>query len=125
MSVLINKLRPARRDLVDVFYRYTRQGAVPTARRFLVQAEATMQRLARMPGIGTRYDPDEPLYGELPYLPISGFAAYLVFYRPIPGGIEVLRVLHGARDIHSVLTDEFGIGENSDDTAVRDDEPEE
>jgi toxin ParE1/3/4 len=98
---------------------------VPTARRFLVQAEATMQRLARMPGIGTRYDPDEPLYGKLCYLPISGFAANLVFYRPIPDGIEVLRVLHGARDIPSILTDEFGVEENDDDTAEGEGEPEE
>ena len=123
MSVLINKHRPARRDLVDVFYRYAQQGAVPTARRFLVQAEATMQRSARMPGIGTRYDPDEPLYGELRDVPISGFAAYLVFYRPIPDGIEVLRVLHGARDIHSILTDEFGVEENDDDMAEGEGEP--
>ncbi|MGO9914584.1 MAG: hypothetical protein ACLQIB_07705 [Isosphaeraceae bacterium] len=58
------KLRPARHDLVDVFYHYVRQGTLPTARRFLAQAEATFLRLARMPGMGTRYEPDEPLYAD-------------------------------------------------------------
>jgi len=117
MSLLINKLRPARQDLVDVFYYYARQGSLAGARRFLAQAEATFRRLARMPGIGTRYEPDEPLYAELRYFPISRFRMYLVFYRPIPGGIEVLRVLHGARDIPEILAEEFGV-ENKDDDAA-------
>jgi len=69
MSFLINKLRRARQDLVDVFYYFARQGTLPTARRFLARAEATFQRLARMPGIGTRYEPDESLYAELRYFP--------------------------------------------------------
>jgi hypothetical protein len=30
---------------------------------------------------------------------ISGLDNYLVFYRPVPGGIIVLHVYHGARDI--------------------------
>ena len=38
----------------------------------------------------------------------------LPFYRPVPGGIEVLRILHGARDIQSILAEEFG-GEDADD----------
>jgi plasmid stabilization system protein ParE len=33
----------------------------------------------------------------------SPFRNYLVFYRPIRDGIEVLTVLHGARDLHAVL----------------------
>jgi toxin ParE1/3/4 len=123
MSVVINKLLPARRDLVDVFYHYARQGAVRTARRFLIQAEATMKRLAGMPGIGTRYQPDEPLFGELRYLPVSRFPAYLVFYRAIPGGIEVVRVLHGARDVDGLLADELGIQRNEDGPADGDAEP--
>jgi toxin ParE1/3/4 len=28
---------------------------------------------------------------------------YLIFYRPVNQGIEVLRVLHGARDIPSIF----------------------
>jgi toxin ParE1/3/4 len=115
----------ANRDLVAIFRRYAREAGIQVADRFFTEAELTFERLAGMPGMGTRYEPDEPLYADLRYFPISRFRMYLVFYRPIPGGLEVLHVLHGARDIHSILTDEFGIGENSDDTAERDDEPEE
>ena len=101
------------------------RGGIQVADRFFTEAELTFERLAGMPGMGNRYEPDEPLYADLRYFPISRFRMYLVFYRPIHGGIEVLRDLHGARDIHSVLIDEFGISEKSDDTAERDDEPEE
>jgi toxin ParE1/3/4 len=31
------------------------------------------------------------------------FTKYLVFYHPGPGSIVILRVLHGARDIESLL----------------------
>jgi toxin ParE1/3/4 len=68
-----------------------------------------------MPALGTSYDPDHPALTELRFLPIARFKKYLVFYRPIPGGIEVVRVLHGARDIHGILAAEFGIEEETSD----------
>lgn len=45
MSVVVRH-RAARRDLVDVFDHYVEAGTIKTARRFLVQADATFQRLA-------------------------------------------------------------------------------
>jgi toxin ParE1/3/4 len=34
---------------------------------------------------------------------IEGFEKHLIFYRQTPDGIDVVRILHGARDIDSVL----------------------
>ncbi len=65
--------------------------------------------LARMPGLGTRDEPDEPLYAVLRSFPIDRFTRYVVFYRPILDGIEVFRVLHGARDIAGNLAEDFGL----------------
>jgi toxin ParE1/3/4 len=102
--------RPAaNQDLTGIFRHYAREVGLRVADRFFAAAEATFTRLAHMPGMGTRYAPDEPLFADLRYFPVSRFRNYLVFYRPIPGGIEVLRVLHGARDIHGILAEEFGI----------------
>lgn len=28
---------------------------------------------------------------------------YIIFYQPVPGGIEIVRVLHGARDLDAIL----------------------
>jgi toxin ParE1/3/4 len=73
--------------------------------------------LASMPGMGARYEPDEPLYAEIRYCPITRHRNHLVFYRPIPDGIEVLRVLHGAREIPNILLEELRGASNADDEA--------
>jgi toxin ParE1/3/4 len=105
----------ARRDLVDIVYHYISAGSPDSGRRFRLQAEATFRRLARMPGIGIHYEHGSPALARLRFFPVSRFKNYLVFYRPITNGIEVLRVLHGARDIHSILLEEFGIEEDASD----------
>jgi toxin ParE1/3/4 len=38
-----------------------------------------------------------------PRIVLRHFMNYLIFYRPIGGGIDVLRVLHGARDIDRIF----------------------
>ncbi len=36
-------------------------------------------------------------------------------YRSVAGGIEIVRVLRGARDIENILAEEFGIEEDAGD----------
>lgn len=105
------------RALDDLEHRseYIRQHNPRAALRFLDAAEATFQRLAAMPGMGARYEPDHPALAELRFFPISRFKKDLIFYRPLPDGIEVVRVLHGARDIYGILAEEFGIEDDDDD----------
>jgi toxin ParE1/3/4 len=112
---VVRQLFAARRDLVEIVA-YLAERSEPAARRFRVQAEATFERLAKSPGIGARYAPDDPAYAELRFFPISKFSKYLVFYRALPDGIEVVRVLHGARDIGAILAEEFGIAGDDDQT---------
>ncbi len=100
-----------------IFRRYLQETGLQVADRFFAEAEATFNRLASMPGLGTRYEPDEPLYADLRYFPVSRFRKYLVFYRPLPDGIEVLRVLHGARDIAGILAEELGFKDDAGDVA--------
>jgi toxin ParE1/3/4 len=69
-----------------------------------------------MPGMSPRYEHDHPALAELRVSVLSApFNAYLIFYRPVAGGIEVVRVLHGARDIPRILAEEFGIEEGAGD----------
>jgi toxin ParE1/3/4 len=37
---------------------------------------------------------------------VNGFENYLIFYRPKSEGIEVVRFVHGARDMPNLLDDE-------------------
>lgn len=108
MSIVI-KRPAARQDLVDTFRYFTLNASLSVARRFIAQAEATFVRLAAMPGMGTPYEPDHPAYAVLRCFPVSRFPKLIVFYRPIEDGIEVIRVLHGARDISGILAEDIGI----------------
>jgi toxin ParE1/3/4 len=93
---------------------YIRQHNPNAALRFLDAAEATFRLLAAQPGTGARYDTDHPALAELRFFPITRFKNDLVFYLLSADGIEILRVLHGAQDIHHILAEEFGIEDDGD-----------
>jgi toxin ParE1/3/4 len=93
---------------------YIRQYSPRAALRFLNAAQATFRLLAAQPGLGARYKPGHPVLSELRFFPITGFKNDLVFYQPSANGIQVLRVLHGAQDIHRVLAEDYGIEDNGD-----------
>jgi toxin ParE1/3/4 len=115
VSKTVYRRQMARQDLVDIFRYYAREAGFSVARRFFTQTAATFSQLTGMPGMGVRYQHDHPALTGLRVFPVSSFREYLVFYRAVADGIEVIRVLHGARDIHSSLGEEFGIEENAGD----------
>ena len=107
MSGAIHRRQGARQDLVEIFRYHAREAGLRAAQRFFTQAEATFTRLAGMPGIGARYEHEHPALAGVRVFPVSRFKKYLVFYRPVADGIEVLRILHGARDIPDLLAEGF------------------
>jgi toxin ParE1/3/4 len=84
------------------------------ALRYLEAAEATIKKLAASPGIGTRYAPELPGLAELRFLPVTRFKNDVIFYRFNAEAIEVIRVLHGARDIGGILAEDFGVDAEQD-----------
>jgi toxin ParE1/3/4 len=42
----------------------------------------------------------------LPTIFAVPFERYVIFYLPIPDGVDVIRVLHSARDVDSAFNDE-------------------
>jgi toxin ParE1/3/4 len=65
----------------------------------LKKIESKLKMLAETPGMGRKRD---ELVPNLRSFPVGN---YLIFYRPVNQGIEVLRVMHGARDIPSIFED--------------------
>jgi len=59
-----------------------------------------------MPGIGERWPSSNPLLADMRVWRIEGFENHLIFYRPTVDGIDIIRVLHGARDIENLLETE-------------------
>ena len=98
----VTKSDEARADLLNHF-RYIGRHNVAAARRFLIAAKQAMELLAWMPEIGSIWEYPHPLLSGVRVWPIRKFKNYLIFYRPIVGGIFVLRVLHGARQVDELL----------------------
>jgi toxin ParE1/3/4 len=106
MTPRVSVLPAADRD-IDVQAEYLmREASLETALRFYDATAATFDKLARMPGMGERRESSNPRLAGLRVWRIDGFPNHLLFYRPIEGGIEIIRVLHGARDVDAVLDSE-------------------
>lgn len=81
----------AQRDL-DEIWDYIAEDNPGAADRLIDEIRRKLEILAKTPLIG-------PLRPELmPGLRCFPVRRYVIYYRAIPDGIEVVRVLHGARD---------------------------
>lgn len=86
----------ATEDLLDI-WSYIADDSEANADGFIDKIHETMELLARQPGLGRHRKELVP--------GIQSFAVgrYVVFYRVVSGAIEIVRVLHGARDIENIL----------------------
>ena len=92
----------ARADL-DEIAEYIALDNVDAACRFYDAAWKAFRLLAGMPGMGAQRPSDKPALAGLRTWPIKGFRNYLVCYKPMPDGIEVIRVLNGARNLGRIF----------------------
>ena len=96
----------ARLDLLEQFVYFGEQSSVELAERYFAAVNATCLRLVDHPKSGVVYDSGIARLKGLRRVPVNGFENYLVFYLPHPAGIDVIRVLHGARDIDNLFAQE-------------------
>ena len=90
------------RDLIDCFI-YIGADSEKSATRFLRAAEETFLELARTPAMGVAVSFGSLLDRNLRRWRVRGFENFLIFYCPIDDGIEIIRVLHGAREIERLF----------------------
>ncbi len=90
----------ARQDLSDIFDYIARDKPVAAtnwidkaATNWIDKIEANCEQIAATPGFGEQ----RPEYGE--DIRSSTVGRYVLFFRPIDEGIEVVRVIAGGRDI--------------------------
>jgi len=96
----------ARLDLLEQFLYLADQATVEVAERYFTAVDHTCVRLAKQPLSGTSYDSGVARLEGIRRVPVSGFPMYLLFYVPRAGGIDVVRILHGARDIENLFSEE-------------------
>jgi plasmid stabilization system protein ParE len=80
------------------------EGGSNVARRFLDDVAHTFTRLHRFPNLGRPWPTRNPAIAGLRRLPLQHFPLS-VFYRPTRTAIEIIRVLHHARDLPPLLDD--------------------
>jgi toxin ParE1/3/4 len=85
-------------DLAEI-WSFIADDSETNADRFLAELEVKLQLLATQAPIGRLRDELMPELRSFPH------ARYLIFYLARPDGIEIVRVMHSARDIS---TDDFG-----------------
>ena len=73
------------------------------ARRFLAAARKLYGTLAALPEMGALWEPENPRFTGIRYFAIPRYPNYVLFYRPLPDGVEILHVFHGARDLKAIL----------------------
>lgn len=66
------------------------------ASQYMAMLKQKCELLGHSPGLGIRRDE----YCGLYKFPVD---SYLIFYRPSEIGTDVIRVLHGSRDIENIL----------------------
>jgi toxin ParE1/3/4 len=81
----------ARSDLDEIWF-YIAQDNVDAADRFLRAIVSRFPKLAAMPQIGRAREELSPRLRSFPV------GRYIIFSRPMENGVEIARVLHGARD---------------------------
>ena len=80
-------------DLINIWI-YIARDNPEAADRTYQAAEKTFETLAAMPEIGTVYWTKRAKLKGLRFFPIKQFHNYLIYYREIIDGIEIVRVLH-------------------------------
>jgi toxin ParE1/3/4 len=71
--------------------------------RFLYAAEATFRRIAQNPGVGRFCNFKDSSVAQLRQYPVKGFKNYLVLYELTETMIDIVRVVHGARNLEPLL----------------------
>ncbi|MSV31805.1 MAG: type II toxin-antitoxin system RelE/ParE family toxin [Bryobacterales bacterium] len=100
-------IRPAAKDDILRQFRYFSQKAsLEIAARFLDAVDESIAVICRMPQMGAPKILLNPVTTGLRSWPVNGFEDILIFYVVQPDALRVIRILHGARDIGSILDQE-------------------
>jgi toxin ParE1/3/4 len=83
-------------DLIDIVLHISRRNPA-AASRFSDDVDQKCRRLAQFPGLGAACEELAPGLRQV------SLGKYVLFYRPTDDGIELIRVLHGARDISTLF----------------------
>lgn len=89
---IVRLTEPALQDLREI-YNFIARDNIDAAERLEQRLDKRCRAAAENPGIGRKRDEFRPDIRSI------NEGSYLIFYRQIEDGIEILRILHGARSL--------------------------
>lgn len=105
MARQLRRRGAALRDLLEQADYLGREGGRSLAERFFDAANATFLQLLTSPNLGSPCDFRHPEAKNLKVWRVKGFEKHLIFYRSDASGIEIVRVLHSARNVEPILNE--------------------
>ncbi len=93
---IVRRTAQAEEDLIDI-WSYIAQENPQAADRMLDEFENKISLLAEQPYLGPARPDIAP---EMRYFPVGN---YLILYREVSSGVEIVRVVHGARRLSNLL----------------------
>jgi toxin ParE1/3/4 len=91
---------------LDEIHAYISADNPDAADQVLEAAFATFEALGKMPGMGRRRAFRHSELRDLRSFTVEGFRNYLIFYRLESNGVEIVRVLHGGRDLDTLFSED-------------------
>jgi toxin ParE1/3/4 len=98
-------LDPGVEDELWAIWAFIAEDNPDAATRVVEAAYATFKLLAANPELGRRRSFRNPGLRNVRSFRVSGFDNYLIFYRTVSQGIQVLHVYHGAQDLEVLFGD--------------------
>lgn len=103
-------IRPAAiADMDREAFRIAEYSGEDAGLRFYDACDQTFIRLATYPDIGKVWQFEHPQLQNIRAWQVKDFNDYLVFYRSLPHQVEILKVIHGSRDIEALFIEQFGL----------------
>jgi len=97
------RVSPAADRDIDGHIAFIAREHTEAALRFIDAVATTFDHIARAPGMGSTRNYRNPRLAGLRMVPVSGFENFLVFYLVTPRTMDIVRVLHAARNIGKIF----------------------
>ena len=98
----IFKRPQAERDIEECFV-FIAEDNLDTGVYFLAAVENSLEQLAEFPLLGKQRNFSDKRFQNVRMWHVKGYESYLIFYNVTETAIEVIRVLHGSRDIEDLF----------------------
>lgn len=101
------RLPRARLDVIEQAVYLGEEADEELALRFIDAVDTAVRRLAATPDIGRLRESGSSRLAGLRSWPVPGFPNHLIFYRTGEELLQIVRVVHGARDLIRLLDDQM------------------